>query len=98
MGLGLAWAIGISALIGLALTPQLSTIVRSVSARSFALGPVLDPIALLDALLAFSYLAFFVAFVDAHYRVAVGLDPDEAAAAPARKPGAGAGGRPASGQ
>jgi hypothetical protein len=40
-------------------------------------GAIFQPITLLDALLAFSYLAFFIAFVDAHYRVAKGLPPKE---------------------
>lgn len=73
MGLGLAWAAGISGLIGLALSPQLGPIVRTVAARSTALASVTQPITLLDALLGFSYLAFFVAFTDAHYRVAKGI-------------------------
>jgi hypothetical protein len=73
MGLGLAWAVLISALIGLVLSPKLAPIAHMLSNRTVALGPIIDPITLLDALLAFSYLAFFVAFVDAHYRVARGL-------------------------
>ncbi|MGD0588118.1 MAG: hypothetical protein ABSA63_04920 [Thermoplasmata archaeon] len=76
MGLGLGWAVLLSALIGIALAPNLQPIVQSVSARSPALGGIFQPITLLDALLAFSYLAFFVAFVDAHYRVAKGLTPE----------------------
>ncbi len=72
MGLGLAWAVIVSALIGLALSPQLDVIVRSVAARSVSFAPIAHPIALLDSLLGFSYLAFFVAFADAHYRVARG--------------------------
>lgn len=73
MGLGLVWAVVLSGLIGVALAPQLQPIVHSVAARSPAVGPIFQPITLLDALLAFSYLAFFVAFVDAHYRVVKGL-------------------------
>jgi hypothetical protein len=76
MGLGLAWAVLVSAAIGLVLSGQLDPIVRTISNRSVAIGPIIDPINLLDALLAFSYLAFFLAFVDAHYRVAKGLVPD----------------------
>ncbi len=72
MGVGLAWAVVVSMLIGLALSPQLDLVVRSVVARSVALGPIEQPITLLDSLLAFSYLAFLVAFSDAHYRVAKG--------------------------
>lgn len=72
MGVGLAWAVVVSGLIGLALTPEFGTIVRLVGARSLAVGGLFRPILLLDALLAFSYLAFFVAFLDAHHRVAVG--------------------------
>jgi hypothetical protein len=75
MGLGLAWAALISILIGLALSPKLATIAGEVTHRSISIGPILDPITLLDALLAFSYLAFLFAFADAHYRVARGLDP-----------------------
>jgi hypothetical protein len=75
MGLGLAWSILISALIGLALSPQLQTISRDVVSRSPAIAPIAQPITLLDALLGFGYLAFFVAFVDAHYRVATGAVP-----------------------
>jgi hypothetical protein len=75
MGLGLAWAVIVSAAIGLVLTMQLNPIVQTISDRSVALGPIVAPIRLLDALLAFSYLAFFLAFVDAHLRVARGLDP-----------------------
>ena len=80
MGLGLAWAAGISVLIGLALSSQLRSIAGAVTDRSFAIGPILDPITLLDALLAFSYLAFFLAFTDAHYRVArgIGVSPSPA--------------------
>jgi len=76
MGLGLGWAVLLSALIGIALAPNLQPIVQSVSARTPALGGIFQPITLLDALLAFSYLAFFLAFVDAHYRVAKGLSPE----------------------
>lgn len=75
MGVGLGWAVLISAEIGLTLAPKLPPILHAVAARSLALGSVTQPITLLDALLAFSYLAFFVAFTDAHYRVARGLDP-----------------------
>lgn len=74
MGLGLAWSVLVSALIGLALAPELSPLVRTISTRSTNLDPVTHPIVLLDALLAFSYLAFFVAFTDAHWRVAKGID------------------------
>ena len=74
MALGLGWAVLISAAIGLALSPQLSSIVRTITDRSISIGAIVNPIALLDSLLAFSYLGFFVAFVDAHYRVARGLD------------------------
>lgn len=73
MALGLGWAVIVSAAIGLAISGQLAPIVKTIADRSVALGPIVDPITLLDALLAFSYLAFFLAFVDAHYRVARGL-------------------------
>lgn len=75
MALGLGWAALISALIGLTLAAQLHPIVATIVARSPAFGPIEQPISALDALLAFSYLAFFVAFVDAHRRVALGLTP-----------------------
>jgi hypothetical protein len=75
MALGLGWAVIISAAIGLALAGQLTPIVQTIAARSGSIGPIVHPITLLDALLAFSYLAFFLAFVDAHYRVARGLTP-----------------------
>jgi hypothetical protein len=78
MAIGLAWAAIISALIGFTLTPQLHPIVHAVLARSPSVGGVVQPITLLDALLAFSYLAFFLAFTDAHYRVVRGLDPEPA--------------------
>ncbi|MGI0133174.1 MAG: hypothetical protein ACREDK_08860 [Thermoplasmata archaeon] len=74
MALGLLWAIIISAEIGLALSHHLSTIVTTIAGRSLSIEPIAQPITLLDALLGFSYLAFFVAFVDAHWRVAKGLD------------------------
>lgn len=73
MGVGLVWALVLSALIGLTLSPQLGPIVRSVAARSPAFASIARPITLFDALLGFSYLAFFVAFAEAHYRVAQGL-------------------------
>jgi hypothetical protein len=76
MGVGLGWAVLLSILIGVALAPDLQPIVQSVASRSPAVAVIFQPITLLDALLAFSYLAFFVAFVDAHYRVAKGLTPD----------------------
>ena len=75
MGVGLAWALLLSALIGLAVSPELGPIVHSVASRSAPVDALLQPITLLDALLAFSYLAFFVAFADAHYRVATGRLP-----------------------
>jgi hypothetical protein len=78
MGLGLGWAVIVSAAIGLAISGQLDPIVQTIAARSGSVGPIVDPITLLDALLAFSYLAFFLAFVDAHYRVARGLPPASA--------------------
>lgn len=76
MGLGLAWSLIVSAFIGLALSPQLRPLVQSIAARSPAIGSVTTPITLFDGLLGFSYLAFFVAFADAHWRVARGLAPD----------------------
>jgi hypothetical protein len=76
MGIGLGWAVLLSALIGVALAPDLHPIVQLVAARNPAVGVIFQPITLLDALLAFSYLAFFVAFADAHYRVAKGLTPE----------------------
>ena len=75
MGVGLGWAVLLSSLIGLALAPDVQPIVHSVVARNPGVGSIFQPITLLDALLAFSYLAFFVAFVDAHYRVAKGITP-----------------------
>jgi hypothetical protein len=75
MGIGLGWAVLLSGLIGLTLAPDIQPIVHSVVVRNPAVGSIFQPITLLDALLAFSYLAFFVAFVDAHYRVAKGLTP-----------------------
>jgi hypothetical protein len=76
MAIGLVWAVVISAGIGLALAGQLHPIVTTIVARSPALAPIEKPITLLDALLGFSYLAFFVAFVDAHWRVVRGLDAE----------------------
>lgn len=73
MALGLLWAVFISALIGLALSSQLPTIVGTIVARDLSFAPIERPIVLLDALLGFSYLAFFVAFADAHWRVARGM-------------------------
>ena len=82
MGVGLGWAVLLSGLIGVALAPDLQPIVHSVTARSPAVGAIFQPITLLDALLAFSYLAFFLAFADAHYRVAKGLTPEGEAVTP----------------
>jgi len=76
MGLGLAWGVIVSGLIGAALAPNLHPIVTAVTGRSTAIVAATHPITLLDSLLAFSYLAFFFAFVDAHYRVAKGLTPE----------------------
>lgn len=76
MGVGLAWAVLLSALIGVALAPSLQPIVQSVATQNPAVGVIFQPITLLDALLAFSYLMFFLAFADAHYRVAKGLTPE----------------------
>ena len=76
MGLGLAWAVIVSGLIGAALAPNLHPIVTAIAGRSTGIAATTHPITLLDSLLAFSYLAFFFAFVDAHYRVAKGLTPD----------------------
>jgi hypothetical protein len=74
MALGITWAVIVSALIGLALSGQVQPIVSTIVHRSPALAPIERPITFLDALLGFSYLAFFVAFADAHWRVARGLD------------------------
>lgn len=76
MAVGLAWAVLISGLIGIALSGQLDPIARAIVSRSTAIDAIAHPITLLDALLAFSYLAFFLAFADAHYRVAKGLTPE----------------------
>jgi hypothetical protein len=76
MALGLGWAALISGLIGLALSPQLNPLVKSIASRSTAVSSIAHPITLLDALLAFSYLAFFFAFADAHWRVARHLTPE----------------------
>jgi hypothetical protein len=73
IGAGLGWAALISGLIGASLSPTLRPIVQAVLSRSAALDPVTRPLAPLEALLAFSYLAFFVAFADAHWRVAKGI-------------------------
>ena len=73
IGIGLGWAALVSGAIGLVLVPQLDPLVRTVLARSTNLAPITHPILVPDALLAFSYLAFFVAFVDAHYRVVKGI-------------------------
>ena len=81
MGIGLAWAFGVSALIGFSLSPQLDPIVHSIVARSASVASIFDPIRLLDALLGFSYLAFFLAFAEAHYRVAQGANTGRAAEA-----------------
>ena len=75
MGIGLAWAVLLSALIGLTLMPELHPIANAIVARSASVGVLIDPISLFDALLGLSYLAFFVAFLDAHRRVARGLTP-----------------------
>jgi hypothetical protein len=75
MALGLGWAVIVAAAIGLALSGELQPIVQTIVDRSVSVGPIVEPITLLDSLLAFSYLAFFLAFVDAHYRVAHGLTP-----------------------
>jgi Na+/phosphate symporter len=82
MGAGLVWAVVLSAAIGFVLAPQLDPIVQTIAARSPAIDPIVRPITLLDALLAFSYLAFFLAFTDAHYRVALGLVPEDDAPDP----------------
>jgi hypothetical protein len=76
MGIGLAWAALISAAIGIVLAPQLHPIATTILTGAGAIDPITRPITLLDALLAFSYLAFFVAFADAHRRVARGLVPN----------------------
>ena len=76
MALGVGWALLLSGLIGLALVPELPPIVRSVVLKSPAVAPVLQPLTALAALFAFSYLAFFLAFTDAHWRVVQGLDPE----------------------
>lgn len=76
MGVGLGWAVILSGLIGLALSAQIDPIVHLVVSRNISVAPILNPITLLEALLSFSYLAFLVAFSDAHYRVAHGLDKD----------------------
>jgi hypothetical protein len=86
MGLGLGWAVLVSGLIGAALVPELHPIVNAISARSAAIASATHPITLLDSLLAFSYLAFFFAFADAHYRVAKGLTPEGTAIVPRKVP------------
>jgi hypothetical protein len=73
MGFGLAWAVGVSVLLGLELVPSLQPIVRAIRVRAPSAVPLPGPVILLDALFAFSYLAFLIAFSDAHYRVAKGL-------------------------
>ena len=78
MAAGLGWAVLISAAIGLALSSRLQTIVSTIVTRTPAIDPIAQPITLLDALLGFSYLAFFIAFADAHWRVVKGLDPEDA--------------------
>ncbi|MCI4324738.1 MAG: hypothetical protein L3K00_02475 [Thermoplasmata archaeon] len=75
MALALGWAAVLTVAIGAAIAPQLAPIARAVTGSTASLGPTLSPITMLDALLAFSYLGFFLAFVDAHFRVARGLDP-----------------------
>ena len=86
MALGLGWAIFVSGLIGAALAPHLHPIVTAIAGRSTAIVAATHPITLLDSLLAFSYLAFFFAFVDAHYRVAKGLTPEGSPRSPGIAP------------
>lgn len=73
--LGLAWALLVAVLIGNALSTQVFPIVLAVNSRSTALDAITHSITFLDALLGLSYLAFFVAFAEAHYRVAKGTVP-----------------------
>lgn len=76
MGLGLGWAVIVSRLMGVTLAPELNPTAGAIITRSSAIAAATQPITLLDSLLAFSYLAFFFAFVDAHYRAAKGLTPE----------------------
>ncbi len=70
---GLAWSLIVSALIGLALASQLFPIVHDVVVRSIAVNSIAHPITFLTGLLSLSYVAFFVGFAEAHYRVAKGV-------------------------
>jgi len=82
MALGLLWAFILSALIGLALSAQLSPLVRQIVDRSPAVAPIVNAIGFLDSLLAFSYIALFVAFLDAHARVRAGGGAEASLATP----------------
>jgi uncharacterized membrane protein YidH (DUF202 family) len=83
MAVGLAWSILVSAFLGLDLSPVLPPIARAILVRAPGSVALPGPVILLDALFAFSYLAFLIAFSDAHYRVARGLDRSAGSGMPA---------------
>jgi|SRR5579871_840490 len=78
----LLWAWIVAAVLGLLLAPQLGTIVHLIQARSGPYDSVTRPLGPLEALLAISYLAFFVLFSEAHYRVARGRPVEGSGAGP----------------
>jgi hypothetical protein len=76
IGLGVGWAVVVAVEIGDALAPRLGGIARAAAAHPFTLPPELLSVGGWEAWLAFSYLAFFLAFLDAHYQVARGIGAD----------------------
>lgn len=76
IGLGIGWAVVVSVEVGAVLARALGQLVAAAAVRSLGVSNALAPVREWDALLAFSYLAFFYAFTEAHHRVRLAPRPD----------------------
>jgi uncharacterized membrane protein YidH (DUF202 family) len=65
LGLGLTWAAGVSAWLGLVLAQEIRPILQTVESRSMNIGPLSTPVIPLELYLAPAYVLILIAYLDA---------------------------------
>jgi hypothetical protein len=82
----MVWALGVSALIGVALATDLPAILALIAARSLAFESLAAPIDYLVSFLFLSYFLLLAAYLDAHLTVARGASRRAQSSPPHRPP------------
>ncbi len=72
----IAWALLVSAFIGIALAADLPTVMTLISSRAFTVPRFVGPVDTLASYLFVSYFLLFAAYLDAHRTVARGPSPE----------------------